>query len=369
MFSFVCPHCNWEIPLGQNSQIAKCPSCSKLVNPPAPPTQAPKVMHFLRKKAQKSQKSFIPPLIIIVVVSLIVVFTVVLTIAVIGSSVRQDAQLQICTNNLKMLGLAMQTYHDSNLCFPLASVPVGSPRSPRPDYYHIEVSPKHPTYPPSSKPTPHSLQSWRVSLLPWYGSDEEKATIYYQLDLDEPWDSEHNLTVAEHMPEILQCPADEAGYKEINGHMIPLTNYVMVTGEWQYEDTTIHPSHRISNPLFWAVGSGESLLQIRSDGSRWGCSHILDGTSNTIMFVEVHGENRPAWVEPIDITLEDFQRGINAETGMCIGSEHKKSGVGNGANMVGCDGHVVFVPDPTDPRDLTAWAGKDDGLPNHLPFK
>lgn len=40
--------------------------------------------------------------------------------------------------------------------------------------------------------------SWRVHVLPWLGEQE----LYQRFHLDEPWDSEHNKTLIEQMPEV-----------------------------------------------------------------------------------------------------------------------------------------------------------------------
>ncbi len=59
------------------------------------------------------------------------------------------------------------------------------------------------------------LLSWRVAILPFLGYSE----LYQQFHLDEPWDSEHNITLIEQMPGIFRFPGVETqpGYTPLLG--------------------------------------------------------------------------------------------------------------------------------------------------------
>jgi prepilin-type processing-associated H-X9-DG protein len=85
-------------------------------------------------------------------------------------------------------------------------------------------------------------------------------------------------------------------------------------------------------------------------------SEITDGTSNTIMFVEIRGANAPAWTEPVDITLEELKRGINTQPDSGPGSYHS-----GGMNAALCDGSVHFLPESIDPGTLEDLATINDG--------
>lgn len=87
---------------------------------------------------------------------------------------REAARRSQSNNNLKQIGLGMQTYADINKRFP--------PRAIFAD----------------GKP----LLSWRVAILPMV---EQKA-LYDQFHLDEPWDSEHNRKLIEKMPPVYANP-------------------------------------------------------------------------------------------------------------------------------------------------------------------
>lgn len=78
------------------------------------------------------------------------------------------AQFQKSTNNLKMIGIAFHSFHDSNNKFPA--------------YFLTK----------DGKPG----LSWRVAILPYL----EEDALYKQFKLDEPWDSENNMKLIEKMP-------------------------------------------------------------------------------------------------------------------------------------------------------------------------
>ena len=89
---------------------------------------------------------------------------------------REAARRAQCTNNLKMLGLAMHNYLAAhNNTFP-------SPALPGKD----------------GKPA----LSWRVALLPYL----DQQSLYDRFHLDEPWDSPHNKALIKEMPARLQMP-------------------------------------------------------------------------------------------------------------------------------------------------------------------
>lgn len=107
------------------------------------------------------------------------------------------------------------------------------------------------------------LLSWRVHLLPYM--DEE--ALYDQFHLDEPWDSPHNKALIDKMPAVFRNPDLASTTK---------TNYLAVAGEGTLFD-------------------GE-------EGTRF--SEVLDGTSNTIMMIEVDEDHAVTWTRPDDWEYE-----------------------------------------------------------------
>jgi uncharacterized protein (TIGR03067 family) len=145
-------------------------------------------------------------------------------------------------NNLKRIGLAMHNHHDTFQAFPAG--------------YSADKE---------GKP----LLSWRVCLLPYF----EKADLYNEFHLDEPWDSPHNKKLIEKMPDVYRAQ----GSKSKPG----MTNYLGVSGAdgvFVRPRPGEHPNNRL----------GTSMRQ------------ITDGTSNTIMVVEVADESAVIWTKPGD---------------------------------------------------------------------
>ncbi len=103
--------------------------------------------------------------------------------------------------------------------------------------------------------------SWRVHILPFI----EQDALFKQFKLDEPWDSPTNKKLIEKMPKLYAAP----GSKVADKHM---TNYVTV---------------RSKDSMFPA-------------GKENKIAHVTDGTSNTVMVLEVDDEHAVVWTKPDD---------------------------------------------------------------------
>ncbi len=108
------------------------------------------------------------------------------------------------------------------------------------------------------------LLSWRVGILPFLGYNE----LYHQFHLDEPWDSEHNITLIEQMPDIFRFPGVETqpGYTPLLG---------------------------ISGPQL--AFEEDRQLALRD---------YTDGLSNTTWTTIVDAENAKPWTAPQDFEPE-----------------------------------------------------------------
>jgi beta-lactamase regulating signal transducer with metallopeptidase domain len=119
---------------------------------------------------------------------------------------------------------------------------------------------KHGHFPPAAVAGQHGQKhSWRVALLPFL----DRQDLYDQYRFDEPWDSAANRQVLKQMPDIYRAPLDD-------------------------QDST-HASY------FVFAGKGTPFSG--DEGAR--VSSFLDGTSNTILVVEVKKE--VPWTKPEDI--------------------------------------------------------------------
>ena len=158
------------------------------------------------------------------------------------------------------------------------------------------------------------LLSWRVHLLPYV----EQAELYNQFHLDEAWDSPHNKALLANMPPVFACP--QSGHAHSKG----LATYRLVVGEG-----TAFP--------------GREGIGIRD---------ITDGTSNTIMAVEVDDEHAVPWTKP---------------EGLPFNEANPREGIGGqfpgGFNAATCDGAVHFIADTLAPEKLRLMLLRNDGEP------
>ncbi|HEX5443619.1 MAG TPA: DUF1559 domain-containing protein, partial [Pirellulales bacterium] len=104
---------------------------------------------------------------------------------------REAARRSQCTDNLKQIGLAMQSYADVYKEFPPAYIA------------DADGKPMH---------------SWRVLILPYL----EQEALYKRYRFDEPWDGPNNSRLAAEMPPVFRCPSDPAPTNT--------TDYVAITG-------------------------------------------------------------------------------------------------------------------------------------------
>ena len=148
---------------------------------------------------------------------------------------------------LKKMGIAFHNFHDVFAKFP------GSKNL-------LEGS----TGPRATPPYPFS---WRVAILPFIEQNE----LFEQYRFDEPWDSVHNTTLLEKMPELYRSPL--ALKEQPKGE----TNFMGFATE--------------QGAL--GIGDGEKMRS------------FTDGTSNTLLLVET--SKSVPWTKPEDLTDTDVQ--------------------------------------------------------------
>ncbi|MDA1053619.1 MAG: DUF1559 domain-containing protein [Planctomycetota bacterium] len=207
---------------------------------------------------------------------------------------REAARRMQGGNNLKQIALAMHNFHDT-----YRALPAGY----------------------SADADGNPLLSWRVHILPFV----EAGPLYDQFHLDEPWDSPHNKTLIAQMPEIYRCPNSTAEPG--------MTNYLGIAG---------------SDGVFVRPQAGDRLGTSFRD--------ILDGTSNTIMTVEVPDESAVIWTKPADFS-PDAEEPTKGLTGMRPG----------GFQAALTDGSVRFIAETIDVETLRALFTKSGGEAVRLP--
>jgi len=210
-----------------------------------------------------------------------------MTFPAVGAA-REAARRTQSMNNMKQVGLAMHNYYDT-----YKALPAG---------YNADAD---------GKP----LLSWRVHILPFV----EGAALYEQFHLDEPWDSPHNKELISQMPEVYRSPNSTAEPGKAN---------------------------------YLGVGGADGVFVRPKPGDKMGISfaRITDGTSNTVMLVEVPDASAVIWTKPGDFApkKEDPTRGL--------------LGVRPGGFLAGLtDGSVRFFAETLDANLLYGYFTKSGG--------
>ncbi len=189
-----------------------------------------------------------------------------------------DYEAGVCSKNCEQIGRAVLQFASANDALPPQAIvdPEGSP-----------------------------LLSWRVAILPYLGEED----LYNEFHLDEPWDSEHNLTLLPRMPELYLCPTDSDEVDRQEG----LTYYQAFVGE----GTVFDPGKITRGP------DGVCL------GIRW--RDTVDGTPNSIMIGEAMDEVPWTCPEDVDCAPESYP--------LPIGSTHPA-----GFHVIFSDGTVRALP-------------------------
>jgi hypothetical protein len=156
------------------------------------------------------------------------------------------------------------------------------------------------------------LLSWRVHLLPYLEQDH----LYQQFHLDEPWDSEHNKKL------IAQMPATYYSTQNRQLHQQGKTTYVVPVGP-----ATIFPG-----------GRGVKLAD------------VTDGTSNTLLLLDVDDEQAVIWTRPDDWQFNP------AKPLQGLGGRYK-----NGFLTAFADGSVRFISSKIDAKTLEALLTRNGG--------
>lgn len=164
------------------------------------------------------------------------------------------------------------------------------------------------TYDKAGRP----LLSWRVHVLPFI----EGEALYRQFKLDEPWDSEHNKKLIPQMPKVYLNPAHPELAKDgKTGYVVPVAEHSPFGGK-----------------------TGTFIAK------------IVDGTSNTIMVVELAPENAVVWTKPDDWQFQTKDPGAGL-----IDPKRKQF------LAAFCDGSVRAISMSVDLDDLRRLVIMDDG--------
>jgi prepilin-type processing-associated H-X9-DG protein len=288
---FTCPHCGLETTVADQyaGQTGPCSRCGKPITVPGTPTAPGMPFSPPPKPASKA-----PIWIIVLAVALVVALgcggiLLALLLPAVQSA-HEAARRATCINKLKQIGLAMHNYHDMHGRLPPA---VSTDNLGKP------------------------MMSWRVAILPVL----EETALYNQYDPKQPWDSPQNLALGKTPLQEFRCPSDPGAAANSTE-----TNYVMIVGKDTVGGT---PNEKVT------------------------FSDITDGTSKTIMVVEVSGLGIN-WEEPRDLTVDEFMKMV---------AEGRASHHPGGFNALMVDGSVHFIKNTIDPATLRALLLRNDGQP------
>jgi hypothetical protein len=141
----------------------------------------------------------------------------------------------------------------------------------------------------------------------------EEAALYQSFHLDEPWDSEHNRKLIERMPQAYADPGNPA---LVAAHK---TRYLLPTGP----------------AALFQGGKGPTMRE------------ITDGTSRTLMLVEVQPDRAVIWTKPDDLEIDP---------------KNPLAGLKGGFQAAFADASVRFIGDKTDAETLRRLFNPRDKL-------
>ncbi len=176
--------------------------------------------------------------------------------------------------------------------------------------YHSAYNAFPPPFTADSKGNP--LHSWRTLILPYLG----EIGLYNSIDLSKPWDDPVNAEAAKAVVPVYQCPS---GPETAND-----TTYLGIVGPG----------------CFFLPGQSRRMAD------------ILDGTSHTLMVIEVDSKHAVPWMSPRD---------ADEQLVLSIGAQSKLRHP-HGVYAVFVDGGVRYLSDDlpaADRRALMSIDGND----------
>jgi prepilin-type processing-associated H-X9-DG protein len=318
-------------------------------------------------EARRCGESLIEVLIVIAIIGVLIGLLLAAVMHTTHSSYRLS-----CTNNLKQIGLALQSYH-----FQYNSYPWGV-RS------HQQVWP--------NTPDPGYLDwAWPARLLPFI----EQETLFSRMDMRPgvgagqfgPYANPGNReAMATTVPNFL-CPSDpekkldSIGTGGVQVQLFPAkTNYVGVAdsqNRWR-DKRYADPLDRDFQPDVSLKGNGMLFNHTLENGPGVRLTDVRDGASNTLFVGEgTGGEVAPGqilgftWAE---VAVADTKAGINGPGSVPGGDKFWYFGSGfssyhsGGANFLFVDGTVHFLPKSIDQTLLEALATRNGREAVTLPW-
>jgi len=274
------------------------------------------------------------------------------------SKIYELANMTVCTNNMRQMGLAMNGYEAAKKKLPVAG-----------EYLD-----------PLTKGTRHTTHSFFTHILPFM----EKGNTAKRINMRVPYNHPNNINALKGVVVTsFICPVNPARSDNID------------PGGWGCVDYGTLPYTNI-NPQTGAAKSPVRAHRAEGALGHWKGrrkSDISDGLSNTIALYEDVGRswvmsksryldpitNGPRsfwrWAEPDNASglsgpINNCRPNLSGETADCPWSTVHDTGhnnepfsfhAGGGANMLFCDGSVRWVDETIDTLTLRAWATYNGG--------
>jgi hypothetical protein len=203
------------------------------------------------------------------------------------SSCREAVRRIVCSNNLKQIALALQSYEKRCGCLPPPAVFDADGRA---------------------------IHSWRVLILPDLG----RADLYSQYDFSQPWDGPNNTPLLPMRPDAFRCPTQTGAFAA----NATAASYLAVTGQiaaWRRDKPT-----SLNDPA------------LRPHADR------------TILLID-DGSGVP-WTAPRDVSLDDVDNRGRSGSKPLIRCPHMRDNgcffyeTPAGSNAAFLYGHIRFLP-------------------------
>jgi prepilin-type N-terminal cleavage/methylation domain-containing protein/prepilin-type processing-associated H-X9-DG protein len=274
---------------------------------------------------------------------LVVIAIVAVLMGLLASAVqraREAANRLACSNNLKQLGLALHSHHDTQGTLPPAAV---------------------------TGPASHG---WGTFVLPYL----EQESLGREYDWGRTWRDPLNQQVVSASLKLMQCPSAPGGRSESG----LVRGSPWLTSPGDYAPTRAVNSDLVDDGLITAPNSRRGALGINE---RVSLTAITDGTSNTLLLAEDAGRPqrwqsrrpvasatsaRAGWADPRSgFRLDGYDPATNSPGGPCAINCTNDGEVYSfhpgGANVVLADGSVRFLNAGISIRTLAALVTRAGG--------
>jgi prepilin-type processing-associated H-X9-DG protein len=233
-------------------------------------------------------------------------------------SAREAARRISCGNNLRQIGIGLQSYHAAMKCFPVGGIE-----------YRPMVNPK------TRKPYGASGRqlAWSAFLLPYL----DQTPLHQQINFSKAFDAAENAVAAAYILSVYICPSVPQGNELRNGR--GPCHYGGIYGECMKVNGTVITSP--NNPPKGAMLYNQAIS----------AADIRDGTSNTLIVAEDSDWPEGQWINGANLFEQMYPiHGVpEGQVDNEICSKHP-----GGANGLFADSSTRFLPETLDPHVLAA---------------